>query len=41
MEVKRRQSWDKEETRYFLNLIKERKIMKCLCYYIGKKNGVI
>jgi len=30
MEIKRRQSWDKEETRYFLNLIKERKIMKCL-----------
>lgn len=30
MEVKRRESWEIEETRYLLNLIREKQIMKCL-----------
>lgn len=30
IEIKKRDNWDVEETRYFLNLMLERKIMKCL-----------
>lgn len=30
MEVKKRESWETEETKYFLHLIRERQVMKCL-----------
>lgn len=30
MEIKKRESWEIEETKYLLNLIRERQIMKCL-----------
>lgn len=30
MEIKKRESWETEETKYFLHLIRERQVMKCL-----------
>lgn len=40
MEVKRRKSWEIEETRYLLNLIREKQIMKCLDNKKFRANGI-